>query len=602
MTLTRRGLPPAEDLPAREKPIGLWKREVILCAVVAAFWPVSRLELGEAGFLVPQFVDPLALPLLSWLALFVQALAIGVGLTLVVRALAVRAPVPTDRTGPFFEAVALASVVGLATALRQLWSDLVPPGLWVDGVLGLRAAAGAGRFLLPHEAVPHYPAGTGSTRVLIFGTVIDYLRSFLLLAGDRLAAYRLSSLVPSVLIVPSAYLLGRRLGGPPTALAASFLVAVASWPMTLARWGWFQQLMTVLALLALERLAKGIAEGSRRSLALGALLAGLGCHTYLAGWLAGPGLLAWSVAELSARRRHGDVALVLAVFLATLLPLAGPYVAEPALLGGRAHDVAVNGGPLRMASQFGSNIVDYAGSLLFVADPNPRHGLSNSGRLGPVLLPLFVLGLAGMLRNETLRRVEWRGLLALAAVLVCGASLTNPVSSPNTYRIGVLGPMSCCIAGTALANLASDPSRRPWRRHLLAATIAVGVAVTELSRFALWGFPVHGNQGFLGDATAIAAFAAQVGPDRVEVDPEAVREGIAPDYVLPFLAGTPGPLAIPPLLRALPPGGRISGRSPDRWLVTSRRTAGPGHSVQLGFPPASSPELVALPPGRPPER
>ncbi len=492
----------------------------------------------------------------------------------------------------------LLAVLGAALFLRTIWSDLVPPGLWADTVWGIRAAAEAGRFLRPDEAVLLYPPEMGPSRLLVSGLLVDVVRAALLAAGDRLEAYRVISLVPSALCVPAVFLLGRRLGGSRLGLGAAFLCAFASWNLVLGRWGWSQQMMTVLAVLALERFIAGLTERSRPSLATGAVLAGLACHAYLAGWLAAIALLLWVTGELWRDRRPKDAGVAALAFLATVLPLAGPYVRDPGLLGGRVGDVALRGTLPERARDAAANVVDYVGELFLVPDPNPRHGLPDEALLGPVLLALFILGLTEAARRRLWLDPRWRGVLAVATLLIAGASLTMRETAPNAYRTGTLAPLACCVAGLGLAALAGDPSRSPFRRRVLAGAFVAGVAFTETDRFLRWGLPEHGNRAFLGDATAIAAFVEQIGPARVEIEPLALAEGIGPGRAAAFLAGRREVTTAPPLLPMLPAGGGMAARSPGRWLIAVRRLPEPGRSVQIGFPPASSPRLVALPPLR----
>ena len=570
---------------------------VVICAVAAGYWPCARLQRAEASFLVPASLDPLSLPVTAWLWLALQSIGIALGLLAFARIVRPPGVVATiEPPGRAFEPVAIVGIFGLAVVLRTMWSDVVPPGLWSDPIWGLRAAAGAGRFLGPHEAVLLYPPEMGPTRLLVSGLLTDILRATLLLSGDRLTAYRLISVGPALLSVIATWLLARRLAGPRAGVAAGFLAACASWGLWQARWGWAQPMMTALTVLALERLVAGLRVPSRRALATGAFLAGLSCHIYLAGWLTGFAMTAWAAVELARLRQSRAALLVVLVFTLTVLPLAGPYLDQPGLVGGRVHTIVLRGSFTTVASDFAANAVDHVGQLFFVPDPNPRHGLPDGGRFGVVLLPLFVLGLVVAHRERLAARAEWRGLVAVGTVLVLGASLAMRDSSPNSYRTGALAPLALCVAGLGLAAVASDASRSALHRRLLAGLIATGVLATETERFARWGLPAEGNRAFLGDATATANFVAQVGAEHVELDRSALLEGIGPAYAVSFLSSRSDVLAVPPLLRTLPPGAGPEARTPGRWLVTQRRPTGPAKAVQIGFGPTSSPRLVALPP------
>lgn len=580
----------------------LREREAWVCAIAAGFWPYSRLQSGRGGLFLPASNDPLSLPVGSWAVLLAESLLIALGLCLVTSALRERAPRQAER-GPASAAPLLLSLAGalvLAIVLRTIWWDLVPPGLWNDPIWALRAAAEAAGFLRPDEAASFFPAKLGFRKDLLPGFHLDVVRATLLLAGDRGAAYRLLSVVPSILIVPATAFLAYRISGARAAAAAGFLSAVSSWNLSMGRWNWDQQLMTLLALLALERLAHGVARTSPASLAAGAGLAGLACHTYIAGWLAGLALVAWCALELVRAGRLRLAALVGGSFLLVIAPLAGPYLRNRALLGGRASTVVLRGSPQELAASFLANVLDHVGQLFFIPDPNPRHGLTDEGRFGPVLLCLFVAGLAAMASRRQAIGPGWRGAGALGAALVAGASLANPVTSPNSLRTGTLAPLACCVAGITLSAIGSDPARSPRRRRLLVGVLCVGTLATECERFARWGLPHHGDAGFLGDATAAAAFVAQVGADRVEIEHSALLEGTSPEYAVSFLADARAVLQPPPLLRQLPSGARPEDRSPGRWLVTTRRRAGSSKTVQIGYAPSSSADLVALPPIGPP--
>ena len=153
-------------------------------------------------------------------------------------------------------------------------------------------------------------------------------------------------------------------------------------------------------------------------------------------------MTAWAAVELARLRQSRAALLVVLVFTLTVLPLAGPYLDQPGLVGGRVHTIVLRGSFTTVASDFAANAVDHVGQLFFVPDPNPRHGLPDGGRFGVVLLPLFVLGLVVAHRERLAARAEWRGLVAVGTVLVLGASLAMRDSSPNSYRTGALAPLA----------------------------------------------------------------------------------------------------------------------------------------------------------------
>jgi hypothetical protein len=550
--------------------------ELLVPALAGFFWLAGRVSGYPPGYLFVPSADILVVQLGTWLLLLSESVAVAAALWLAVRFLACDgvAAKPPDAARAV---VLLAGTVTLGLALRVVYLDLIPPGFWVDGVQALRAASGNGRFFWPHEGRALLPG----SRVVVFGLYLDFVRALLLGTGDRIAAYHLVNLVPAALIPAAVYALARRLTDGRAAVFAAFVSAVSFWALVLARWGWDQQLMTVLVLLALERLAAGMPDARPGALVVGGALAGLACHTFIGGFLGAAGLVAWCAFEAYRTRTSRRVLLPGIGLFLTTAPIAVFYLQHPELLGGRVSEAHLRGSPIAILRTAAMNLVDYVGEFFFTPDPNGRHGLLEP-QLTPLLVLFLVVGLVAVLGSA--RRVEagWRGFASLVFATLSGGILSTANAAPSTYRTGLAGALACVPIGAGLACAVGARFFSPAARAALCLLLPTLVLVTESSRLLRWGLPETGGTAFPLQASIVGRFLHAAGAARVLVDPAVLLEGASSPNVAMFQvspADVTAPIPPPPL-GTLAEAAR---RNDLDWFVTFSPIAGK-RTLHLGLP------------------
>ncbi len=525
----------------------------------------------------------------TWLALLLGAAAVAAALWLLVRLFGTETDEPGRDRPPI--ALSLTAVLLLGLALRVLWLDIILQGFWTDGVHALKAAAEDRRFFGPHEGRRLLPLEVGNSRVSLFGLYLDFLRLLLVITRNRLTAYTLMNLLPAALIPAAVFLLARRVTAGSAPLFAGIAAAAGLWPLVIARWGWDQQLMSLLLLLALERLAVGMTEGRRGPLLEGGLLAGLACHTFVGGMIGAGGLVVWAAAEGRLARSPGRALWPAVGVLVAVVPLAIFYVLHPELLGGRVVETALGGSPGAVARDATLNVLDYAGEFFFTPDPNARHGLREA-YFTPALVACLVLGLVPLLRGVRTDAAR-RGVAALFVATLAGGILSSANASPSGYRTGLAGALAFIPIGAGLALVAGS---KVWSRHgrvALLVLLPLLIVVTEVSRFLRWGLPENGASAFCPKANAAGRFLGQAGVDRVLVDPAVFQEDASSPFVASFQVHPTDslrPLA-PIRIGTL---ASLQGSAGIDWFVTVSPPPVLQRALRLGLPGCPDRDVIAL--------
>lgn len=579
---------PSRALLATARPRDAWERRAAALALAGGLsWGWSRLRDYPPGYLFPIHLDiwPVQLATIAGL------LAGSAGLAFVLfapvlpgRRLA--APLERSETNGGGWAFALPLLLLSAAARLSFWREL-PGAVWTDVVYAVHAAAQAGRFLWPWEAVPLVPPEVGGSRVLLFGLYVDAVRGLLAASPDRLLAAHLLSAVPGLLLPPALWLLVRRVAGETTARVAGLLLALSFPALVQSRWGWVQQAMLLLQLLALERAAAGLRPGGGRALAASGLLAGISLHTYVASFPA-TGALAAALAAVSYRRRSPRplAAFAAGIALPALL-LAAVYAVRPDALGGRTTEVSLLSRPAGVAAaSFLANAVEHVGAFFFSADPNTRHGDPGAPAFGLAFAALLPLGVARARGERWL--VVGAGLLGSLA----GGCLTVRFLTPNTFRIGLALVLASAVAASALAGLEAIPVGSARFRSLLPLLAALLLGASDHRRFLGWGLGPGRPPQVAQVARAAGEFLAVAGPSRVLLDPSLFSKEdsplvagfyFRPDATLePLLRPRAGALALPDAAVARP-----------AWFVTNRPPKGAA-GIRLGAPGTAEAPAFAL--------
>ncbi|HQR47513.1 MAG TPA: hypothetical protein PK598_16050, partial [Thermoanaerobaculia bacterium] len=156
------------------------------------------------------------------------------------------APEPT----PSLVALGAAAVV-LGIALRWVFPETIPPGLWFDPPFEARA-------LLEHPGeipwiggVPLHddPAAAGN-RELVSYVYLHFYDAIFRLFGRAETGFLALSAAPGCLLLLAAFWLAAEVFGPSAALLGVALVSLARWPLVFSRWSYTASAAMPRALLA----------------------------------------------------------------------------------------------------------------------------------------------------------------------------------------------------------------------------------------------------------------------------------------------------------------------------------------------------------------
>ncbi len=314
--------------------------------------------------------------------------------------------------------------------------------------------------------------------------------------GPTLFAFRLSSAFLGLVSLLAAYLLVRRLFGVRPALLLLILTTPFHWHLHFSRTGFHYMQAGSLTVVAVLLFTVAVDRRSPLLFGCAGFVTGIACQTYYAAWLTPFILAAWAFAQLLSDRERGKVAVkglavTLALFVVTLAPLLAYYVERPDGATSRPNAVFLFSEQNRehVLATYGS--ADPVGLLttnalhlgnLFVGqigDNAVQYGLRQSPFIDPLLLPLFLGGLAYAL---TLVRRPGGQLLWIwfLGTMIAGGLLT--IDAPFSPRLIGITPVVLLFP----ALLIDRALRVRWivdnRWLTIAATLAVGVVLV----FSAW--------------------------------------------------------------------------------------------------------------------
>ena len=549
--------------------------EPLLPAKPAGFVSLRRLGLGFVFMLAGLVLAVVTIANLAsrdnheqvrWL--WVASLALLVAGSAVVGALGPapavlpKAASPRSRRQTLLELAGVAGLLALAVFMRVYRLQQMPPGIFVDET---NAALDAIRIL---EGRPDSPFATGWFETpTMYAYYLVGLFQFL---GTSFAALKTASLLPAILTVAAIYPLARLLFGIPTAFAATFLLAVSRWHITMSRWGWNEVAPLLFMIVALYFLLRAVRDRRASDYALGGLFLGLGHYTYLASRLV---LLAVALYLLYRvlfergflRRTWRGLAIFAVVYLATFGPLLVTYARNPFTFSNRSQQVSIvvdmqeyyqqQRGPTapKLVGQalramglpkeisllpLQESTLRHVEMFLAFGDRNPRHNLPGAPMLDPITGSLLILALGFAIfqvfrpnarRADDEDWVEGVGggqryalLLFWLLVPLLGGILTRLDEAPQAYRtLPVIGAAvllagdaavrSARVFGSAMAHL-GDPKDARWLRALPAVLVAVVLVWAGSINYRLF-FDVQARDGRVWQAfspieTAVASEVA----------------------------------------------------------------------------------------------
>ncbi|MEZ4767225.1 MAG: PA14 domain-containing protein [Caldilineales bacterium] len=400
----------------------------------------------------------------------------------------------TDRRLLWLELGGVALLMLLAIFLRIYRLNQMPPGIFVDET---NAALDALRIM---EGRPDSIFGTGWFETpTMYAFYLVALFKFL---GTTFVALKAASLIPAILTVAAMYPLARLMFGIPTAFAATFILAVSRWHMTMSRWGWNEVAPLLFMILALYFLLRAARDKRASDYALGGLFLGLGHYTYLASRLTLVLVLLYLLYRVAfergfVRRQWRGLIIFFALYLAVISPLLVTYVRNPFTYSNRSSQVSILndmqaaylaqqtpapkivGQVMRALGQpkeisllpLQESAIRHLEMFLAAGDRNPRHNLPGAPMLDPVTGSLLILALGFALFQVFRPNASPDGpgdvvagisgghrfalLLLWLLVPLLGGILTRLDEAPQAYRT------LAAVGGVAL--LAGDASVRSVR-------------------------------------------------------------------------------------------------------------------------------------------
>jgi hypothetical protein len=543
-----------------------------LFVALQTFVLLSRGDRWEVLFWVTR--ETWLLVALLWAKnLFLAALA-GAAFVLLLRRARELPGAAAPEPAPSLVALGAAAVV-LGIALRWVFPETIPPGLWFDPPFEARA-------LLEHPGeipwiggVPLHddPAAAGN-RELVSYVYLHFYDAMFRLFGRAETGFLALSAVPGCLLLLAAFWLAAEVFGPSAALLGVALVSLARWPLVFSRWSYTASAAMPLALLA-GAAALAALRTRRVSLAvLSGVATGLSLHTHSSAWGIAAGLGVFSLAALRDRPARRLVAASWTAAALAFAPFAWGYLTHPENLGGRLRDVPVGTrpagawgprltGPLAVPATLAYNAVEYTGVLLFTVDPNPRDGLPGRAAVTPLLGVAALLGLGASAARGT------RGDAALFALLLgslAGGIFSNPGGAPNTIRICLVVVLALLAAAwLLLAGLARLEERGGPRAALGAGGVLALLLVLETAPFlGRWADDPLVRRNFCESETRAARLVRTLAGEDVLLEKGAFRH----PFVFDALSGPTDPRR--PIRRApertvsalaaAPPAGPV-------WLV-----------------------------------
>ncbi|MDP8245038.1 MAG: glycosyltransferase family 39 protein [Candidatus Hinthialibacter antarcticus] len=347
-----------------------------------------------------------------------------------------------------------AAILALALFFRAYRIDEIPYGLWLDEVYSLWNAllSFENHTLRPFETMPLVRVNEFEITqlyLLIIGGVAKYLSLSYL-------TVKWFSILPGLGIVLATYCLGKWSYGAWVGRLAALVVAVNSWQVTFARWGWLQQVYVMCALFALAYFIRAYRYKCARSAALSGLWLGYGFFTYLPIVITTATIaLLWCISFFEEDRRLRVKQCVLSALLCMIVfaPLFAHYRAHPGVFMVRAQSAGITKDVFQADSwdPLKENIRRYVVALHWEGDRIGRHNVPGKPMLDPITGGLLFAGL--LLTAYRFYRPGERMLLIAMGAAMAGGILSMSVEAPNTFRLGVVGPIVCLWAALPLASL-----------------------------------------------------------------------------------------------------------------------------------------------------
>ena len=421
------------------------------------------------------------------------------------------APLPFSRTALL--AIAVFAVV-TGALLRIAWlAD--PPPLFSDEVTLISptlALEGTFRdFLPPYRGVPYgIEKPWGSVGVVYLEVFRGALRTF----GLNTAGLRATSVLGGVASLLTATLLARALLPAGGGALAALALAGLRWHLIMSSWGWVAICVTPVLDLAAWFLVRGRVKRSGPLTIAAGVLAGIGGHIYLAGWVGFGALLLfrlWPVDDGETRRRRHPMRRSSRWRSSDRCSRSSSLRAKARPRTSPASGVTTSCGSSAFASRcfpFSRRLPEELGAPWFVPEPQGWADLPGRNRLGLVLGVLVAVAFARSFSRPrdafSVFLLAQDGVFALATSVAQGTC-----GSPNGYRFVYLtSATAIAVAGGAIAVVSVLPQRgRRAGAMAISGLIAISGAFGARDALVLWPVSRFRFEGFRAGETLLAEAA-----------------------------------------------------------------------------------------------
>ena len=434
--------------------------------------------------------------------------------------------------------LALLAVFATGAAVRLIWLDRVPFGVWFDEAY---SSLQVQRIMADPGFRPVFLGAEAQAPAMFWYLAVPFFK----LLGPVPLAMRLVNAIGGALSVLAIYAAGRQLFDRRVGLVGAGILACFTWHINFSRFVPNPAVWSVtLDALALALLVHGLRRRSWTSLVLCGAAMGLGQHMYYTSRvMLGVVALALLAAWLTSTRGR------LAAGLRALLPLAvaGVICASPLILYARQHPVefAARTATVSVLNEVRDKhswqpVLDNLRAHLLMfnlqGDPNARHNIPGNPELNLILGGLAVLGLGMSLarapRPEYLLLPVWGGAMLLGGVLTLSFEAPQSMRSiGETNVVALLAALPLAFGWQALRDLAAKAPRGGPVMASVAAVPVLGVVglsgYLDVNRY--FNVQMHDSRSF-DEYSTVETFVARAAND--------LPRGTA-IYMDSTLAGTP---------------------------------------------------------------
>ncbi len=404
---------------------------------------------------------------------------------------------------------ALLFVLVIGAALRLIWLDRVPPGLYFDeaayGDLALEVLRG--------ERPIFFSAYTGREPMFIYAVA-----GAIALLGQSPLAIRIVAALAGVLAIGATYWAAWLLFDRAVAIIGAGLLAVSFWPVFTSRLGYRADLVPLFAALAVACFWRAAQRNRCRDYVVAGTVLGLSLYTYPSARALPAVFAAFLLGQLAldaswCRQRWRGLALYWLAAAIAFAPLGWYFLQHPSDFTERLQQATAfreDEGAANWVETLWQHGTRTLGMFSFLGDESVKYNLPGRPVFDPPLAALFYLGL--LLAVRRLGHPSHRLLVTWLVVMLVPGMLS--IDSPHFIRTLGAAPPAHILPGLGLVVLGNVAARlRPslltyggqkLKGALGAACVLALAGQTGHLYFDLWGKSTATFIAMMGDVAEAA--------------------------------------------------------------------------------------------------